>query len=132
MLLINDNITFCSILSRALKKHKFQIRIAHSITTTLSDIQNSPPKYTIIDLKLPDQSKLLLISKLKTLNEQTQIIILTGYTNITTTIKTIKLNTTYYLNKPANTDNIITAFHHKSNDHSTPISEKPLSINHLK
>lgn len=131
LLLVDDDETFCSVLSRALEKRGFQVRIAHTTAEALNDIQDSPPEYAVIDLRLPDQSGLTLVSKLKALDEHTRIVVLTGYASIATAVEAIKLGAAYYLSKPADADDIVAAFRHDFGDDSAAVNEKPLSVNRL-
>lgn len=131
LLLVDDDATFCSVLSRALENRGFQVRVAHTVADALSRIEDSAPEYAVIDLKLPGQSGLALVSKLKALDEQTKIVVLTGYASIATAVEAIKLGAAYYLSKPADADDIVAAFHRESGDQSAPVSEKPPSVNRV-
>ncbi|MBI3041225.1 MAG: response regulator transcription factor [Betaproteobacteria bacterium] len=131
LLLVDDDETFCSVMSRALEKRGFQVKVAHTTAEALDGIQNDPPEYAVIDLKMPDQSGLMLVSTLKALDEHTRIVVLTGYASIATAVEAIKLGAVYYLSKPADTDDIVAAFHHESGDESASVNEKPLSVNRL-
>jgi len=131
LLLVDDDETFCSVLSRALEKRGFQVRVAHNVAAALSAIQDGPPEYAVIDLKMSGQSGLVLVSRLKALDEHTRIVVLTGYASITTAVEAIKLGATYYLSKPADADDIVAAFHRDSGDESAPVNETPLSVNRL-
>lgn len=131
LLLVDDDATFCSVLSRALEERGFQVGVAHTVAEALSRIQDSPPEYAVIDLKLPGQSGLALVSRLKALSERTRIVVLTGYASIATAVEAIKLGAAYYLSKPADADDIVAAFHRDSGDASAPVSEKTLSVDRL-
>jgi two-component system response regulator RegA len=131
LLLVDDDVTFCSVLAKALEKRGFQVRVAYSVAAALNDIQDSAPEYAVIDLKMPDQSGLTLVSRLKALDEHTKIVVLTGYASIATAVEAIKLGATYYLSKPADADDIVAAFHRHSGDNSAPVSELPLSVKRL-
>ena len=131
LLLVDDDVTFCSALSRALEKRGFEVTAAHSVVAALTAIEKGPPEYAVIDLKMADQSGLTLVSKLKALDEQTRIVVLTGYASIATAVEAIKLGAEYYLSKPADADDIVAAFHRDSGDESAPVREKPLSVSRL-
>ena len=131
LLLVDDDVTFCSVLSRALEKRGFGVTTAHSVAEALRAVEDGAPEFAVIDLKMPDQSGLTLVSKLKALDEQTRIVVLTGYASIATAVEAIKLGAEYYLSKPADADEIVAAFHRDSGDESTRVSEKPLSVNRL-
>lgn len=131
LLLVDDDATFCSVLSRALEKRGFRVSVAHSVGTALGAMEASPPEYAVIDLKMPDESGLTLVSRLKTLDEQTRIVVLTGYASIATAVEAIKLGATYYLSKPADADDIVAALYRDSGDASAPVNDKPLSVHRL-
>ncbi len=131
LLLVDDDVTFCSVLSAALEKRGFRVGLAHSVAAALSDIQGRPPEYAVIDLKMPGESGLLLVSRLKALDEQTKIVVLTGYASVATAVEAIKLGATYYLSKPADADEIVAAFGRGSGDPRMPIAGKPLSVDRL-
>jgi two-component system response regulator RegA len=131
LLLVDDDVTFCSVLSKALERRGFRVGLAHSVAAALSAIQDVPPEYAVIDLKMPDESGLVLVSKLKALDERTTIVVLTGYASVATAVEAIKLGATYYLSKPADADDIVAAFHRQAGDDSVTINEKPLSVNRL-
>jgi len=131
LLLVDDDVTFCSVLSRALEKRGFQVRVAHTVAEALSNIQDGVPEYAVIDLKMPSQSGLALVSRLKASGERTKIVVLTGYASIATAVEAIKLGATYYLSKPADADDIVAAFHRDSGNVSAPVNEKPLSVHRL-
>lgn len=131
LLLVDDDETFCSVLARALEKRRFQVTIAHDVEAALAAIQENPPEYAVVDLKLLESSGLALVPKLKAADEQTRIVVLTGYASIATAVEAIKLGATYYLSKPADADEIVAAFYRDSGDKFTPVNEKPLPVERL-
>jgi len=131
LLLVDDDATFCSVLSRALEKRGYHVTVAQSVAEALSRIEGSPPEYAVIDLKMPGQSGLALVSRLKALDERTRIVVLTGYASIATAVEAIKLGAAYYLSKPADADDIVAALHRDSGDASAPVSGRPLSVDRL-
>lgn len=131
LLLVDDDMTFCSVLSSALKRRGFQVSVAHSVAEALRAIEEGPPEYAVIDLRISDQSGLTLISTLRASSKRTRIVVLTGYASIATAVEAIKLGADYYLSKPADADDIVAAFHRSSGDSSAPLSERPLSVERL-
>ena len=131
LLLVDDDVTFCSVLSEALEKRGFQVSVAHTVAEAMAHIRLGAPDYAIIDLRMPDQSGLALVSMLKAVGEQTKIVVLTGYASIATAVEAIKLGATYYLSKPADADDIVAAFHRDAGDESEPVREKQCTVNRL-
>jgi two-component system response regulator RegA len=131
LLLIDDDMNFCAVVSRALHKRGFEVTVSHAAAHALKAIETNPPEYAVVDLKLPDGSGLPLVSSLKAADPHTNIVVLTGYASIATAVEAIKLGASYYLAKPVNADDIVAAFGRRSGDDSVPIADKPLSVEQL-
>lgn len=130
LLLVDDDQTFCMVLSRALEKRGFAVILAHSVEQALPLAQANPPEFAIIDLKMSGMSGLVLVKALHELDAATRIVVLTGYASIATAVEAVKLGATQYLAKPANADEIVAAFgHHPSAD--TAVSAQPSSVDRL-
>jgi two-component system response regulator RegA len=122
LLLVDDDATFCSVLSGALAKRCFNVSVAHSVEEAIPLAEANPPEFAVLDLKMGGASGLALVKKLHELDPHTRIVVLTGYASITTAVEAIKLGATQYLAKPANADEIVAAFNH------IPDSNSPLVI----
>ena len=66
-------------------------------------------EYAVVDMRLHDGCGLDVISLLKQQRPDARAIILTGYGNIATAVKAVKLGAVDYLLKPADADDIISA-----------------------
>jgi two-component system response regulator RegA len=131
LLLVDDDETFCSVLKSALEKRYFHVSVANNIKQGLVLAEATEPEYAIIDLRIGHDSGLEMVKKLISLDDNTRIIMLTGFSSIATAVEAIKLGAIHYLTKPANADEIVNALHKKTGDSSVAISENPLSIKRL-
>ncbi|MEO5574232.1 MAG: response regulator [Gammaproteobacteria bacterium] len=131
LLLVDDDLTLCRVLARALEKRGFAVTLAHDVAEATAKAKENPPEYAVIDLKMPGPSGLTLIATLKVLDEQMRIVVLTGYASIRTTVEAMKLGATHYLAKPVDVSEIVMALHSDNGDVSVPISVQPLSIKRL-
>jgi two-component system response regulator RegA len=131
LLLVDDDLTLCRVLARSLEKRGFAVALSHNVNDATTKAQENPPEYAVIDLKMPGPSGLELIAVLKSLDEQTRIVVLTGYASISTTVEAMKLGATHYLVKPADANEIVAALRSDSGDVSVPINAQPLSIKRL-
>lgn len=131
LLLVDDDRVLCDVLARALGSRGFDVTVAHTVEDALRTIDGDPPEYAVVDLKLPDQSGLKLVSRLKAADAHTRIVVLTGHGSIPTAIEAIKLGATYYLVKPTDADTIVAAFGRDGGDDSLPVEGKPLSVERL-
>jgi two-component system response regulator RegA len=128
LLLVDDDIALCEVLGRALAARGFQLRIAHTAKQASKLVDDDPPQYAVIALKLPDASGLKLLSALLALDPSMRIVVLTAYPSIRTAVEAIKLGATDYLAKPANADEVVSALHRDRGNDSVPIGKKPMSI----
>ena len=131
LLLVDDDQTFCNVLAQALEKRLFDVSVAFDVKSGLELADQIEPEYAVIDLRIGHESGLELVKKLISLDNNTRIIMLTGYASIATAVEAIKLGATHYLTKPANTEEIINALNKNKGDSSISISENPLSVKRL-
>ena len=131
LLIVDDDTVFCGVLAKAMTKRGFQVTCANSIEDALSLCESAVAEYAIVDLKLSNESGLVLVEKLKTLDQGTRIVMLTGYASIATAVEAIKLGATHYLAKPVDADEIMAAFERTSGDSELSISANPLSVGRL-
>ncbi|GJL71023.1 MAG: DNA-binding response regulator [Nitrosomonas sp.] len=131
LLIVDDDITFCDVLAKAMTKRGFNVNCAHTIDDALENVEAITPEFAIIDLKLNNESGLTLVEKLKALDPGTRIVMLTGYASIATAVEAIKLGATHYLAKPVDADEIMKAFERTTGDSDVQISTNPLSVGRL-
>ncbi len=84
--------------------------MAHDVAQAVWSAEQNPPQFAVVDLRMPGPSGLMLVKKLKELDAEIRIVVLTGYASIATAIEAIKIGATHYLAKPARAEEIIAAF----------------------
>jgi two-component system response regulator RegA len=131
LLLVDDDGTFCQVLSAALERRGFAVRVAHNVVEGLTAAEGDAPEFAVIDLKMPGPSGLELVKKLKALDAHTRIVVLTGFASVATAVEAIKLGATHYLAKPADADEIVAAFSRDSGNTAVPVEAKPLPLSRL-
>jgi two-component system response regulator RegA len=110
MLLVDDDERLRDSLARALTKRGYDVRCAGNYEEALAIAQATSPELAVVDLRMPGPSGLELLRALKELDPETRIVVLTGYGSIATTIDAMRLGAVYYLQKPADADEILAAF----------------------
>lgn len=131
LLLVDDDDTFRQVLSAALARRGFEVLCAANVPEAMQLAEAHSPEYAVVDLKMPGPSGLALIKRLKELDAETRMVMLTGYASIATAVEAVKLGATHYLAKPAYPDEIIAAFHKTSGDTALPFASTPLSVDRL-
>ncbi|HEX7481584.1 MAG TPA: response regulator [Polyangiales bacterium] len=121
MLIVDDDATLRERLAVALRARGFDTRTAANFDEALALAQAESPELAVLDLRMPGNSGLELLRELKRIDPETKIVVLTAYGSIATTIDAMKLGAVYYLQKPADVDDILAAFQHGAADaHPVP------------
>lgn len=131
MLVIDDDAVLCGVLARGFAARGFEARVARTYDEAVRSIDDEPPQYAVVDLRLPGGKGLDLVPALKTANPDTRIVVLTGYGSLPSAVDAIKLGATYYLAKPARIDDILNAFEHEAGYTDASISARPMSLRRL-
>lgn len=131
LLLVDDDPTFCTVMSSAMRRRGFHVSVAHNVTEAKVMATQHPPEYALVDLKMPGESGLVLIQFLHILEPSMRIIMLTGFAAIATAIQAIKLGATHYLTKPVNADEVLVAFDKAEGDCEVAVAAAPLTIDQL-
>ena len=131
LLLVDDDETFRHVLGRALAKRGFAVSAAANVEAATLLAEANPPEYAVIDLKMPGASGLVLVQRLKVLDAETRIVMLTGYASIATAVEAIKLGATHYLAKPADADEIVNALMQTAGNPDVVVNSDPLSVERL-
>ncbi len=131
VIIVDDDIAFCSALSRAFAKRDYSIISAHSIAE-LQDINGlGEVGYGVVDLRLGEESGLNAIKLLLEENPNIKIVMLTAYASIATTVEAMKLGAINYLTKPASVQEIIDKLLQSPDQENALIEETPLSVKRL-
>jgi len=131
LLIVDDDLTFCRVLARAMEGRGFAVSIAHDVPQAIWSAEQKLPRYAIVDLRMPGPSGLTLVRKLKELDADMRIVVLTGYASIATAIEAIKIGATHYLAKPVKAEEIIAAFERIDADAEVEVTEDPLPVSRV-
>jgi two-component system, response regulator RegA len=131
LLVVDDDLTFCRVTKRAMEAHGFNVDVAHDVEQALHMAEHSPPEYALVDLQMPGASGLTLVQKLKQLDSETCVVVLTGYASIATAVEAIKMGATHYLAQPARTEEILAAFKRVEPNPDVPGRWEPMPVERL-
>lgn len=131
LLLVDDDDVFLQVMSRAFRKRGFEVFTAHTIEEADKVCSEVDIDKAMVDLKLESESGLQLIETLIARRPQLKIIMLTGYSSISTAVEAIKLGAVNYLCKPADASDILNAFDQALGNPQASISPQPPSVNRL-
>lgn len=130
-LLVDDDPTLISVLERALIRRGFEVTTTTDLTSALQYARKQSFSHALVDLKLGKDSGLRLIRELKDIQPQLAIIMLTGYSSISTAVEAIKAGAINYLCKPVDANEILAAFEQTNNNLHQELNYSPLSVERL-
>ena len=109
LLLLDDDAVLRNRLGRALEARGFQVTLAETVAAARAAVEQAPPAFAVLDMRLDDGSGLAVVSALRDARPSARIVMLTGYGNITTAVAAVKAGAVDYLAKPADADDVTSA-----------------------
>ena len=107
ILIVDDDTTFCLMLKKLLEKNKYQVTTVFSPEEVNRLVRRIFYDVVLTDLRMPDFSGMDLIGMIKRESSETQIIMMTGYANISTAIQSIKQGAFNYIHKPFQPEEVL-------------------------
>jgi two-component system response regulator RegA len=131
LLIVDDDRSFLQRLAMALESRGFVVAIAESVAEGLLRVEQAPPAFAVVDMRLGDGNGLDVISALKRRRPDARAIILTGYGNIATAVNAVKIGAVDYLAKPVDADDVAAALLALGNRKIEP-PENPMSADRVR
>jgi len=131
LLIVDDDNPFRERLSRAMEKKGFVVTQAESVKKGIDSLKITKPAFAVIDLRLNDGNGLEVVKEIQSSNNNSRIIMLTGYGNIPTTVAAIKHGAIDYLAKPADADDVEKALLADPKSKAQP-PENPMTADRVK
>ncbi|MEB2785720.1 sigma-54-dependent transcriptional regulator [Algoriphagus persicinus] len=107
ILLVEDDLTYSRIVKTFLEKNGFIVQTAIKVKEAQQLFSNSKFDLIIADFRLPDGTGMELLQWAKSNYPQTQVILITHYSDIRIAIKAMKLGAFEYITKPINPDELL-------------------------
>lgn len=110
ILIVDDDDVLRKRLARAFEERGLEVHAAGSYDEAVASARSESTELAVVDLKMPGKSGLELVRALKEIDPSTKVVVLTGYGSIATAVEAVRLGATDYIAKPADVDDILTAF----------------------
>jgi len=110
VVIVDDDEVYRMRLCRAFRLRGWEAGEAGEARSGLALAQQTSPDLAIVDLKMPGESGLEVIRRLRAFDPTVTILMLTGYGSIATALEAIKSGADHYLTKPVDVDQIISAY----------------------
>lgn len=102
LLVVDDDAAFRSAIGEALERRGFAVSIASSVDSAIELAKEKVFEYALVDMRMPGGSGLDLVRALRAIDEETRIVVLTGYGTIANAVEAMRAGASDYLTKPVN------------------------------
>ncbi|TAJ97890.1 MAG: sigma-54-dependent Fis family transcriptional regulator, partial [Candidatus Manganitrophaceae bacterium] len=106
LLVIDDDPSNCELLSLHFQCQKYEVEAALTGREGLDKVKTFVPQIILLDNRLPDMSGLSVLKEIRSIDDNTFIIIMTAFIDMDTTIQAMKAGAFEYINKPINIDEL--------------------------
>ncbi|HMI67682.1 MAG TPA: sigma-54 dependent transcriptional regulator [Cyclobacteriaceae bacterium] len=107
VLIIDDDQDICGVLSKFLKKNKYEVGVAHTGEDGLKELSASDYSLVLCDYRLPDMTGVETLQKIRLQRPRTAVIIITGYSDVKSAVETFKYGASDYVTKPLYPDELL-------------------------
>jgi two-component system, NtrC family, sensor kinase len=104
LLLIDDEPSIVRVLSISLRADGYDVLTAGSGPEGLATFEREKPEIIITDIKMPGMDGIKVLEKIKALEPDAEVIIITGHGDIDNAIESLKLGASDFINKPIRND----------------------------
>jgi len=107
VLLVDDDEEVLALLAATLERANYSTSCVENASECLKMLSLDLYPVVISDIKMPDMDGLTLLTKIKELNPDIQVILITAYATIDAAILALKNSATSYLKKPFDSDELV-------------------------
>jgi len=100
ILVVDDEKIVLELFQRILKKKEYTVLTANNDKEALESVEKEKPDLVILDLQLPGINGIEVLRRIKKIDENIEVIVITGYGTIKTVKTAMKLGAYDYITKP--------------------------------
>lgn len=108
ILIIDDDLDMCTLLSSFLRRRGFETEIAYAGNSGINKFKEKPFDIVLCDFRLGDKEGTQVLKEIKAIQPSAIVIIITGYSDIKTAVDIIKQGAFDYITKPLIPDEVLT------------------------
>ena len=107
VLLVDDDGGLLTVLARFFEKRAWSVLRATTGARGIDHYASERPDLVLLDLELPDMNGLPVLRRLRDLDDEARVIMLTGHGDIETAVEAMRLGAENFLTKPFELDHLV-------------------------
>ena len=136
ILIVDDEESIRVSLEGILKKENYHVKTANNGSMALEMLQNSNYDLILADIMMDGMTGIELLKKTKKIFPKISIVLMTGYSSLSTAIEAMRLGASDYLIKPCSKKEIFSSINHCLENNTTGRKEQltqhlPIKLNTL-
>lgn len=97
---VDDELPVCRVLGQALKKEGYEVETFQAGLPFLERMQLAQFDLVLLDMRLPDTNGFEVLQRIKAFQDETEVLVVTGYGTIDSAVEATKAGAYHYLTKP--------------------------------
>ncbi len=107
ILVVDDEQVMREILEALLRPAGYAVRLAETGEQGIKIVDREPIDLAVVDVMLPDMSGLKVLERIKRIDPEITVVMLTAYASVNTAVASLKLGAFDYVNKPFRNDEVL-------------------------
>ncbi|MFZ1202350.1 MAG: response regulator, partial [Desulfobacterales bacterium] len=104
ILLVDDEEDIREVLSLSMTDMGYAVHTAENGERAIDIFRQNDPPIVMTDIKMPGMDGIELLQKIKRLNPETEVVMITGHGDMDLAIKSLKFEATDFITKPINVE----------------------------
>lgn len=100
ILFVDDDSVTCSVMQRNCDRVGYKCDVFQSATDCLQDFEVNGADLLVTDLRMPEMSGFDLLSKVRDIDKDLPVLVMTGYSSVENAVEAMKLGATDFIKKP--------------------------------
>lgn len=109
ILVIDDEAIVRLSCERTLSPEGYEVKSVASGSEGIELLENESYPLVLLDLKMPDMDGIEVLKKIKAMQPETKVIMITGYSTVETAVNALKLGAFNYIEKPFSPEKLLEA-----------------------
>ncbi len=125
ILIIDDDLDMCQLLSHFLQRKGFETEAAHTGNKGLTKFAESKFDVVLCDFRLGDMDGRKVLQKIKSINAEVIVIIITGYSDVKMAVEVMRYGAFDYITKPLIPEEVINVINKGLAKSDSSLQEEP-------